>query len=87
MVRKFVENGFDLNCVVFQQDGIAFTCIDFAILGGHYEIGHYIFNRIDHKLKNLRNVKEYELLGKKYMYRYVNYEMVIEGLVNNVSPD
>lgn len=37
--------------------------------------------------KNLRNVKEYELIGKQYQYRYVNYQMVVEGLTNNLTKD
>lgn len=73
LVKVFVNCGFDLNYVISQKKSVALTCIDFAILGGHYEIAYYIYNRIDPRLKNLRNVKEYELLGKEYLYRYVNY--------------
>lgn len=35
----------------------------------------------------MRNVKSYELLGKKHLYRYVNYQMFIDGLVNGVLPE
>lgn len=57
MVKLFVECGFNLNNVVFTKKGQVLTCIDFAILGGHYEIAYYIYHKIDPLLKNIRNTK------------------------------
>lgn len=58
--------------------------IDFAILGGHYSIARYLYPKLTEKNKILRKAVEYERIGSKFKYRYVNYQMLLEGLLKNV---
>ena len=59
------------------------TIIDLAVLHGRYEIAEYIFNLLE--VKDLKTAEEYDKIAKKYYLRYVNYEMVIQGLKEGKS--
>ena len=56
------------------------TIIDLALLHGRYNIAQYIYARLNNK--ELKTPDEYQHIAQKYYLRYVNYEMMIEGIKN-----
>lgn len=55
--------------------GCDLKAIDYPILAGFYDISLMIYERM--KEKQLKTADQYRDLGKMYLYRYVNYEMVL----------
>lgn len=39
------------------------------------------------KTHDLKEAAEYEIMGKKYQYRYVNYEIIINSLKNSTPEE
>jgi hypothetical protein len=39
------------------------------------------------KVKDLKDSLDYEILGKKFQYRYVNYKLFLESLVLQIDPE
>jgi hypothetical protein len=65
-----------------------FRIIDYAILGGYYDLARLIFSKLQPKDKEeIQDPGYYEQAGKKYSYRYVNYQQFLEGLVLRKEPD
>ena len=56
------------------------TIMDLALLHGRYNIAQYIYARLNNK--ELKTPDEYQHIAQKYYLRYVNYEMMIEGIKN-----
>jgi hypothetical protein len=50
-------------------------------LAGFYEAALIVYEKM--KTHDLKEATEYEIMGKKYQYRYVNYEIIINSLKNN----
>ena len=66
---------------------VGFRIIDYAILGGYYDIARMLFQRMEQKDKEtLEEPEYYEKNGNKYAYRYVNYQQFLEGIVLNKEP-
>ena len=59
--------------------------IEYAILQGLYEVALMIYEKIKHK--ELRNHVEYREIALKHKYRYVNYKVFLENLVDMIDPD
>jgi ankyrin repeat protein len=68
IVQKLIEKGADAD----QKDSNGLKPIDFAILQGLMDIAKILYGKM--KSKELKESFEYEDLGKKYHYRYVNYK-------------
>ena len=49
--------------------------VEYAILSGFYETALMIFQKM--KGKDLKHPLDYEDLGKKFFYRYVNYKVFV----------
>jgi ankyrin repeat protein len=79
IVRYLVENNADVNFVA--KNGL--RAIEYAILPGFYEIATILFQRMSNQQKQsaIQDPQNYEALGKKYAYRYVNYQLMLEGIV------
>ena len=59
--------------------------MEFAILGGFYEIARMVFRKLQRKDKeDIQDPEAYREIAKKYHYRYVNYQMFIEGLLKEI---
>ena len=56
------------------------TIMDLTILHGRYDIAQYIYKKLSNK--DLKTAEEYEKLAQNYYLRYVNYELIIEGVKN-----
>lgn len=78
MVKLLLNKGANPDYI----DKIGYKTIEYAILQGLYEIAYYLLPRL--KDKELRTADEYEEIGKKYNYRYVNYPLMLENLLNMV---
>ena len=59
--------------------------MDLTILHGRYNIAQYIYARVSNK--QLKTAEEYESIAKKYHLRYINYDIVIQGIKNGKSVD
>ena len=59
--------------------------IEYAILQGLYEVSLMLYEKIKHK--ELRNHAEYREIALKHKYRYVNYKVFLENLVDMIDPD
>lgn len=57
MVKLFEQAGFDFNIIVYNGKGLNMSCIDFAIVGGHYEIALYIYPKLNVQMRNIKNTK------------------------------
>lgn len=61
------------NTEVLSSNG--FIAIEYAILSGFYETTLMIFQKM--KSKELKHPLDYEDLGKRFLYRYVNYKVFV----------
>ena len=79
MVCYLLENGS--NSDVISKTGL--TALDYAILQGNYECAEEIYGRL--KVTKPKSSYEYFDLAHKSKYRYVDYEIVVEGLEKGYS--
>jgi hypothetical protein len=61
-----------------EVSGSGLKPVDYAILGGFYDIALVIYERMEGQ--ELKEAFEYEMLGTKHHYRYVNYRVFLEHL-------
>ena len=59
------------------------TIMDLTILHGRYDIAQYIYSKLSNK--ELKTAEDYEKLAQNYFLRYVNYELIIDGVKNGKS--
>jgi hypothetical protein len=65
-----IEAGADAGYV----SKIGLRVIEYAILAGFYDISQIVFRALTHEEKSaIQDPQAYSELGKKYVYRYVNY--------------
>jgi hypothetical protein len=58
--------------------GSGLKAVDYAILGGFYDIALLLYERMEGQ--DLKESFDYEMLGNKHNYRYVNYRVFLEHL-------
>lgn len=75
-MRMLIEKGADVNAIN-PKNGL--RPIDLAILPGFLDIAKIVYQKTNPK--TLRESFEYEDLGKKFQYRYVNYKNFLKLLV------
>ena len=60
------------------------TALDYAILQGLYPLALELYQSSEELLKP---AEEYQSLGGKYKYRYVNYPLLLDSLAKKISPE
>lgn len=81
VVRYLLKMGADTEAV----SGSGLLPVEYAILSGFYDTALTIFERM--KTKELKHPIDYQELGIKFNYRYVNYKVFVENLLLQVDPD
>ena len=82
IVKILCQHGAKIEGITLENN---LTIIDLAILHGRYDISQYIFSRLSSQ--NLKTSDEYQQIAQKYFLRYVNYDMMIEGLTSCTPAD
>lgn len=81
ILKLLIENGADVNVA----SDLGLKAIEYCILAGYYDQVYYLYPMMTDK--TLKSAEEYSIIGKKFNYRYVNYEVFMEALQNNIHPD
>lgn len=85
---RVVELLISENANVAHVSQIGLRVIEYAILAGFYEIARMIYRKLDRRdQEDIQDPPSYERLAKKYIYRYVNYQMFIEALIMDKEPE
>lgn len=73
----------DANPDVISPTGL--TALDYAILQGNYECAKELNHKA--KLTQPKNPFEYFSIAHKYKYRFVDYEIVVDGIMKGIPED
>ena len=70
----------EANAEIISPTGL--TALDYAILQGNYECAQELHKKV--KITSPKNPFEYFNIAHKYKYRWVDYEIVVDGLVKGI---
>ena len=81
LVRYLLACNADADLV----SGSGLKPIDYAVLAGFYEIALIVSEKM--KELDVKDYLDYEMLGTKFQYRYVNYQVFLENLKLKIDED
>lgn len=80
ILKILVAGGASVNPV----SDLGLKAIDYSILAGFYDNASFLYPISD---KELKSAEEYRAIADKFRYRYVNYQMFIDGLREGTPED
>ena len=78
IVQYLLDN--EANPDIISTSGL--TALDYAILQGNYECAQEINKRV--KVTKMKNPYEYFEICYKYKYRWVDYEIIVDGIEKGI---
>lgn len=82
IVRYLLEKGANPE----YRTNLDLLVIDYAILQGLYEVAIMLYEKMKDR-QAIKNHEEYREIAQKYKYRYVNYKVFIENMVDMIDPE